>query len=146
RLARLQSQAFAQSIGSPLREGAIDDAITLSRSPDFKYSYLARVVRAGLQEYRSQQRAGTADTREGAERVRLAAQLAAESTSNDLKRGVAGLSTIGATAPFVGLLGAVVGIYNGYRGVSAPGSAGLDAVSSGIAEALVETALGLIVA
>ena len=54
--------------------------------------------------------------------------------------------SIGATAPFVGLLGTVVGIITAFQGIAATGSGGLGAVSAGIAEALVETALGLIVA
>ena len=56
------------------------------------------------------------------------------------------LATIGATAPFVGLLGTVVGIITAFQGIAATGSGGLGAVSAGISEALVETALGLVVA
>jgi biopolymer transport protein ExbB/biopolymer transport protein TolQ len=67
-------------------------------------------------------------------------------TANDLKKGVSSLATIGATAPFVGLLGTVVGIITAFQGIAATGSGGLGAVSAGISEALVETALGLVVA
>ena len=56
------------------------------------------------------------------------------------------LATIGATAPFVGLLGTVVGVINAFVGIASSGSGGIGAVSAGIAEALVETALGLFVA
>ena len=56
------------------------------------------------------------------------------------------MATIGSTAPFVGLLGTVVGIINAFVGIAATGSGGIGAVSAGIAEALVETALGLVVA
>ena len=55
-------------------------------------------------------------------------------------------SSIPATAPFVGLLGTVVGIITAFQGIAATGSGGLGAVSAGISEALVETALGLVVA
>ncbi|MCK7478257.1 MAG: MotA/TolQ/ExbB proton channel family protein [Candidatus Moduliflexus flocculans] len=48
--------------------------------------------------------------------VRRAIQRASALTASDLKRGVASLATIGATAPFVGLLGTVVGIINGVPG------------------------------
>jgi len=51
-----------------------------------------------------------------------------------------------ASAPFVGLLGTVVGVINAFVGIASSGSGGIGAVSAGIAEALVETALGLIVA
>jgi biopolymer transport protein ExbB/TolQ len=78
--------------------------------------------------------------------VRRAIQRASALTANDLKKGVSSLATIGATAPFVGLLGTVVGIINAFQGIAAAGSGGLAAVSAGISEALVETALGLVVA
>ena len=64
----------------------------------------------------------------------------------DLKRGLGGLATIGATAPFVGLFGTVVGIINAFRGMALTGSGGIGAVSAGISEALVCTAFGLFVA
>ena len=78
--------------------------------------------------------------------VRRAIQRSSALTQNDLKKGVASLATIGSTAPFVGLLGTVVGIINAFVGIAATGSGGIGAVSAGIAEALVETALGLVVA
>ena len=63
-----------------------------------------------------------------------------------LQQGVNTLATIGTTAPFVGLLGTVVGVINAFNGIAATGSGGIGAVSAGISEALVETALGLVVA
>ena len=63
----------------------------------------------------------------------------------ELKRGLSGLATIGATAPFVGLFGTVVGIINAFKGISAR-TTGLAAVAGGISEALVTTAIGLFVA
>ena len=78
--------------------------------------------------------------------VRRSIQRAAALTASDLKKGVSALATIGSTAPFVGLLGTVVGVINAFQGIGAAGSAGLGAVSVGISEALVETALGLVVA
>ena len=71
---------------------------------------------------------------------------AANGYTRDLKKGVNSLATIGTTAPFVGLLGTVVGVINAFTGIAATGSGGIGAVSAGIAEALVETALGLVVA
>jgi biopolymer transport protein ExbB/biopolymer transport protein TolQ len=78
--------------------------------------------------------------------VRRSIQRAAALTASDLKKGVSALATIGSTAPFVGLLGTVVGVINAFQGIGASGSAGIAAVSVGISEALVETALGLVVA
>jgi biopolymer transport protein ExbB/biopolymer transport protein TolQ len=64
----------------------------------------------------------------------------------ELKRGLALLATTGATAPFVGLLGTTMGIVNSFVGMSNTASAGLAAISAGIAEALIATAFGLVVA
>ncbi|MBI4544298.1 MAG: MotA/TolQ/ExbB proton channel family protein [Gemmatimonadetes bacterium] len=62
------------------------------------------------------------------------------------RRGLGVLATIGATAPFVGLLGTTMGVVNAFTGMAAMGSGGLAAVSAGIAEALITTAFGLAVA
>jgi len=63
-----------------------------------------------------------------------------------LRRGLGVLATIGATAPFVGLLGTTMGVVNAFTGMAASGSGGLTAISAGIAEALITTAFGLFVA
>ena len=63
-----------------------------------------------------------------------------------LQKGVTALATIGSTAPFVGLLGTVIGVINAFVGIGSTGTGSIGAVSAGIAEALVETALGLFVA
>ena len=62
------------------------------------------------------------------------------------RRGMNVLATVGYIAPFVGLLGTVVGIITAFEGIASEGSAGLGAISTGIAEALVVTALGLVIA
>ena len=54
--------------------------------------------------------------------------------------------SVGSSAPFVGLFGTVVGIINAFRAMAATNSGGLGSVSAGIAEALVTTAFGLLVA
>ena len=56
------------------------------------------------------------------------------------------LATTGSTSPFIGLLGTVWGIMNAFRGVGAASSASLAVVASGIAEALITTAAGLMTA
>ena len=56
------------------------------------------------------------------------------------------LATVGATAPFVGLLGTVWGIYGALIKIGATGSASIDAVAGPVGEALIMTALGLVVA
>ena len=145
--ARKQSKLYAPQVAKHLKEGRLKDAIAISSSKNYRYSHLAKVVLAGLQEYQFQQEAGGNLSREDlVDTVRRAIQRASALTANDLKKGVAALATIGATAPFVGLLGTVVGIITAFQGIAATGSGGLGAVSAGISEALVETALGLVVA
>ena len=145
--ARKQSKLYAPQVAKHLKEGRLKDAIAISSSKNYRYSHLAKVVLAGLQEYQFQQESGANLSREDlVDTVRRAIQRASALTANDLKKGVASLATIGATAPFVGLLGTVVGIITAFQGIAATGSGGLGAVSAGISEALVETALGLVVA
>jgi biopolymer transport protein ExbB/TolQ len=124
--ARKQSKLYAPQVAKHLKDGRLKDAIALSASKNFRYSHLAKVVLAGLQEYQFQQESGGGLSRDDlVDSVRRSIQRATALTQSDLKKGVNSLATIGTTAPFVGLLGTV---------------------SAGIAEALVETALGLLVA
>ena len=62
------------------------------------------------------------------------------------RRGMGIMATVGATAPFVGLLGTTMGVVNAFTGMATAGSGGLAAISAGIAEALITTAFGLGVA
>jgi biopolymer transport protein ExbB len=145
--ARKQSKLYAPQVAKHLKDGRLKDAIAISSSKTYRYSHLAKVVLAGLQEYQFQQESGANLSREDlVDTVRRAIQRASALTANDLKKGVAALATIGATAPFVGLLGTVVGIITAFQGIAATGSGGLGAGSARISEALVETALGLVVA
>jgi biopolymer transport protein ExbB/biopolymer transport protein TolQ len=145
--ARKQSKLYAPQVAKHLKDGRLKDALAVSQAKTYQYSHLAKVVLAGLQEYQFQQDTGGTLTRDDiVDTVRRAIQRASALTANDLKKGIPSLATIGATAPFVGLLGTVVGVINAFAGIGAAGSAGLAAVSSGISEALIETALGLVVA
>ena len=142
-----QSKLYAPQVAKHLKEGRLKDAIAISSSKNYRYSHLAKVVLAGLQEYQFQQESGSGLSREDLmDTVRRSIQRASALTASDLKKGVASLATIGSTAPFVGLLGTVVGVITAFQGIASSGSGGIGAVSAGIAEALVETALGLVVA
>jgi biopolymer transport protein ExbB len=145
--ARKQSKLYAPQVAKHLKEGRLKDALAVSQSKTYQYSHLAKVVLAGLQEYQFQHDAGGALNRDDlVDTVRRAIQRATALTSNDLKKGIPALATIGSTAPFVGLLGTVVGVIAAFTGIATTGSGGLGAVSQGISEALIETALGLVVA
>lgn len=142
-----QSKLFAPQVAKHLKDGRLKDAIAVSQSKNYKYSHLGKVVLAGLQEYQFQKDSGLTLARDDVvDSVRRAIQRASALTAADLKKGMGSLATIGATAVFVGLLGTTLGVINAFQGIAATGSGGLGAVSAGIAEALVGTAVGLFVA
>jgi biopolymer transport protein ExbB/TolQ len=145
--ARNQSKLYAPQVAKLLKDGRLKEAIALSASKDYRYSHLAKVVLAGLQEYQFQQESGGSLNRDDVlDTVRRSIQRATALTASDLKKGINALATFGSTAPFVGLLGTVVGVINAFVGIASTGSGGIGSVSAGISEALVETALGLFVA
>src|SRR5579884_2593658 len=141
--ARKQSRAFAPAVAGALREGKLDEAIKIADR--YSKSHLAKVVVAGLQEFRAHQ-LSTEIPGEEIDASRRALERAEAIVHAELKRGVSSLATIGSTAPFVGLFGTVVGIMNAFRSISTSKSTGLGAVAGGISEALVTTAIGLFVA
>ncbi len=141
--ARNQSRQFAPAVAGALREGKLDEAIKIADR--YKKSHLAKVVVAGLQEFRAHQ-ISTEIPGDEIEASRRALERAEAIVHAELKRGVSSLATIGSTGPFVGLLGTVVGIINAFKGIASEKSTGLGAVAGGISEALVTTAFGLFVA
>jgi len=146
RKARNQSVAYAKLVTGFLKQDKLQEAIDASKK--FKNSHVARVLSAGLYEFSYDIKSGGAamkghDMIEAAER---AIEREALVTTADMKKGLSGLATIGTTAPFIGLFGTVIGIINAFRGMALTGSGGIAAVSAGISEALVTTALGLFVA
>ena len=68
------------------------------------------------------------------------------SIGNRLGEGLAFLATVGSTAPFIGLFGTVVGIYRALIKIGAAGDASISTVAGPVGEALIMTALGLVVA
>ena len=142
-----QSKTFAPQVAKHLKDGKMKDAIAVSGSKNYKYSHLAKVVQAGLQEYQFQQDSGISlDKDDVVDGVRRAIQRASVLVAADLKKGMAVLATLGSTAVCVGLLATTVGVINAFQGIATTGSGGLGAVSGGISEALVGTAIGLFVA
>jgi biopolymer transport protein ExbB/biopolymer transport protein TolQ len=109
--ARKQSREFAPAVAGCLKEGKIEEAISVAEQN--KRSHLAKVVEAGLQEFRAH---GISHELSGeqVESSRRACERAEAIVNAELKRGLSGLATIGATAPFVGLFGTTVGIINAF--------------------------------
>jgi biopolymer transport protein ExbB/biopolymer transport protein TolQ len=143
RAAWRQSQMFKPVFGKFLHGGELQELIDAVRLHE--NSYVAQVVSAGILEYDGVRQSG-GDPVASFELVTTALRDSMSETLIQLKRGLGFLASIGSTAPFIGLFGTVVGIINAFRGIAATGSGGMAAVSGGIAEALVSTALGIFVA
>ncbi|HRH01084.1 MAG TPA: MotA/TolQ/ExbB proton channel family protein [Polyangiaceae bacterium] len=133
------TRTFMKTALPILERGRFEDLADLA--PAHGQSPFARLIGPTLRKLTSKR--GTVDA---VELVRRESERQKEAVSGELRRGLSVLASIGSVAPFVGLLGTVVGIISAFQGIAATGSGGLGAVSAGIAEALVETALGLLVA
>ena len=141
-VARNQSRIFVQQVTPMLEEGKLDEAISIAERN--RKSPVASIVGTGLAEFTSgPPHASSTELIDAAER---GLERSVATIHSDLKRGLSGLATIGSTAPFVGLFGTVVGIMNAFRASAPAKAAGIQSVASGISEALVTTALGLLVA
>jgi biopolymer transport protein ExbB/biopolymer transport protein TolQ len=143
RQARKQSRLFTPAVAECLKDGKIDEAIALGEQ--YSKSHLAKVLVSGLHELQAHTKSKEIPG-ESIEASKRSLERATAIAIEDLKRYLSGLATIGATAPFVGLFGTTIGIINAFNGIKAEENAGIGAVSQGIAEALVTTALGLFVA
>ena len=132
--ARKQSRTFAPAVAGALRDGKIDEAIKVAERN--KKSHLAKVVTAGLMEFKAHQDSPGDIPGETIEASKRALERTEAIVHAELKRGLGGLATIGSTAPFVGLFGTVMGILNAFKGISEQKATGLGAVAGGIAEAL----------
>ena len=140
--ARKQSRVFVQQVAGALKDNKLDEAISIAERN--KKSHIAKVVATGLSEFQAAS-AQVADE-EVIEAAKRGLERSVAIVHAEMKRGLSGLATIGATAPFVGLFGTVMGIIGAFKGIAAQHASGLSAVAGGIAEALVTTALGLLVA
>ena len=143
--AKKQSRDLLKLISGLWREGKVEESIKLSSDKRFRNSHLAKVLVAGLNELQFQQDSRSAQP-EVVESAKRAIERATIKGVQEFKRGLNGLATIGSTGPFVGLFGTVFGIITAFQGMKVSGSGGIGAVAGGIAEALITTGFGIIVA
>ena len=128
----INPEVFIHTLHKSIRDGGTKAAVEYcQRSP----APLATVVRMGLQNYSL-----------GAKSVVELMEAAALEEKMKLERYLSILGTMGNIAPFIGLLGTVIGIIRAFHDLAISGSGGPSVVSAGIAEALVATAAGLVVA
>lgn len=143
--ARKKSKEVAPKLADLLKSGNIRDALAVASKKDNQGSHLARVTAAGIEQF-MEGREAKLSVEQQVESATRGCERAANMFEQDLKRGLAVLATIATSAPFIGLFGTISGIINAFRGMAATQSGGIGAVSAGIAEALVTTALGIAVA
>jgi biopolymer transport protein ExbB/TolQ len=147
------SRKYVTELATLLPAKKFKEAVELSHAKEYAKGYLPKVLGLAIEEYRlgleSRKTDGGAlelGEFDVVEAVNRAIDRSTLRTVTDLRRGLGSLATIGSTAPFVGLLGTVAGIITAFQAMAATGSGGLGSVSAGIAEALVTTAFGLLVA
>ena len=143
--ARSKSKAVASKLADLLKKGQVQDALTLSSKKENKGSHLARVTAAGIKEFLEGQQANLS-LEEQINSAQRGCDRASNIFSQELKRGLNTMATIATSSPFIGLFGTIFGIINAFRGMAVTGSGGIGAVSQGIAEALITTAVGIGVA
>jgi biopolymer transport protein TolQ len=141
--ARRESLRFVEAAKSLLPRGDVDALFDAAKK--FSRSHLARVYAAAIVDFwdygkNPEPPVGFEET------MARAIEREGVIVTQDFKRGLSGLASIGSTAPFVGLFGTVVGIMNAFFSMATAGQGGIGTVAGGIAEALVNTAVGLFVA
>jgi len=145
RRSQKQTAKFAPQFSRSLQEEQLDAAIALAEKN--KISHVARVLGGALAEVKPLLRDRATITAGDINSAERAVERQMLIITSEMKRGLSILATTGATAPFVGLLGTTMGIVSAFQGMSASGGGGsLAAITGGVAEALITTAFGLMVA
>jgi biopolymer transport protein ExbB len=128
----IDADRFFMKIKEAFRNDGTEKAISVCNT---SLSPLAAVVKSGLEE--------------SGKKTDIAAEMmdaVAIEQRTKLEKNLSILGTLGNIAPLIGLFGTVVGIIRAFHSLSVSGSAGPSVISAGIAEALVTTAAGLVVA
>jgi len=136
-----ESNLFAGKARALIDADEIDALVDLAKA--MPRNPLARLTVVGLTTF-EQNRRNTGLNAAEATRRELGRKL--EEYSQEARRGMSLLASVGSTAPFIGLFGTVMGIITAFQGIASSGGGGIGAVSAGIAEALIVTAVGLAVA
>jgi biopolymer transport protein ExbB/biopolymer transport protein TolQ len=140
---RARAKEFAATVQPAMEAGQYDQVV---RSSDgVRSSHLATYMTFGLSTFLGRVNAGD-DAQRAAELTRRALERKGDAISRELNRGMNVLASTGSTAPFVGLLGTVLGIIHAFKMIAVSGSGGIGTIGSAIGEALIVTGYGLCVA
>ena len=140
-MARIKGRKFAKLAGPHMARGDYEGAVKIAR--EHAGSHLASYLVTGVETYLTQRDRGHS-VEKAAGLAERALERASERLSASLNRGMNILASTGSTAPFIGLLGTVLGILHAFRLVSQEGSGGMATIGVAIAEALIVTGYGLI--
>jgi biopolymer transport protein ExbB len=140
-----KARSLADAVGRALFRGDLEDArAQCERSTSAAADvFLAALVALAP---RATQLAGRPAPEATAEKLVAAVERERQRTALKLRRGLWLLATVGATAPFIGLFGTVVGIMTAFQSMAQTGQGGFAVVAAGISEALITTAAGIAVA
>ncbi len=140
-----RTRSLADAVGRALFRGDLEDArAQCERSGSAAADvFLAALVALAP---RATPLAGRPAPAVTAERLVAAVERERQRTALKLRRGLWLLATVGATAPFIGLFGTVVGIMAAFQQMAQTGQGGFAVVAAGISEALITTAAGIAVA
>lgn len=142
--AAADSAAFAAKARPLLEDRDFETLLDLTRGKEYERTPLPRLMGFGLQAFFAHKK--DTDGVGPAEMAQRELDRRLQQLDSELRRGMGLLASTGSTAPFIGLFGTVIGIITAFQGIAAAGGGGLEAVSAGIAEALIVTAVGLVVA
>lgn len=133
------------------KDGSFEEIYSLSRSND--NSPLSQIFIGGYNEMQKIFKNKSKDIKDspaqslkGVDNVERALRKACETELSLLESGLSFLATVGSSGPFIGLFGTVFGIMNSFNKIAVMGSASLNVVAPGIAEALLATGVGLFAA
>jgi biopolymer transport protein TolQ len=140
---RQRAKEFAATVQPAMEAGQYEQV--LREVDQIRTSHLGTYMSYGISTFLLRVNAGD-DAQRAAELTRRALERKGDAISRELNRGMNVLASTGSTAPFVGLLGTVLGIIHAFKMIAANGSGGIGTIGAAIGEALIVTGYGLCVA
>ena len=138
-----RARDFAGLAGPAMEAGNYPQV--LANISEIKPNHLTQYLDLGLRLFLTRMNVGDSVER-SVECARRGLVRKGDAISRDLNRGMNVLASTGSTAPFVGLLGTVLGIINAFKLIAESGSGGIGTIGGAIGESLVVTGYGLVVA
>jgi biopolymer transport protein ExbB/TolQ len=135
-----ESNEFAGKVRALLDQGKLEEAASIAKQ--YSNGHLPRVVSKGIEAFLG----GMSKNIDPVDLGNRAVDREVGACSEEMRQWLPIMGTTGATSPFIGLLGTVVGIIVTFQDIKAKGAGSLEVVSGGISEALIATAIGLLAA